>query len=136
MPHWLGEEHLFFLECEDGEKKRLLLVRDGKAHMAPDVRGFYVDAYVNCMIRIRSIAGHPQRFKVMGCLNAGDTWTATLYCGEQNDERQKVTLEYDATNEKSREKQLKGHWQKPQDMICFENGKRWKRLMCHPRQMH
>lgn len=104
--------------------------------MTPTAAGFYVDPFALSMVRLRSVPGHPDRFTVVGCHDGGPMgarmWTGTLYCSESNTERQKVELETSASSQPSR---LKGSWLKPQMMISFENGRRWKRLLCVPPQL-
>jgi hypothetical protein len=101
--------------------------------MTPSIAGYYIDAYSQSLVRVRSIPGHPDRFHVIGCEPTSPTiqWVGTLYCLARNEERQKVRLQRKMTIGHN---DLKGSWHKSQRMICFENGKRWKWLWCHSSQ--
>ena len=107
--------------------------------MPGKMAGFYVDPFALSMIRLRSVPGHPDRFAVIGCHDGGPAglrvWKGTLYCLESNSERQKVELQMDDSLPPAKPTRLKGSWLKPQMMISFDNGKRWKRLLCAPSQL-
>ena len=106
--------------------------------MSAKLAGFYVDPFALSMVRLRSIPGHPDRFTVIGCSDGGlggpRVWKGKLYCMESNSERPKVELETDVLPP-SKPTRIKGSWMKPQRMISFDNGTRWKRLVCAQSQL-